>query len=104
MKGSFEGLYGLGKGSLLSKGKQMGEEAKKNYSKEKKCRNCWRTETLIRMCNKHPNNEKTYEYTCTACKEFHRIYEGPTRPVPEDNRSLLEKRPRGQPRTSPKRL
>jgi hypothetical protein len=56
------------------------------------------------MCNKHANNEKSYEYTCTASKEFQRIYEGSTRPDPEDNRSLLEKRPHGKPRTNLKRL
>ena len=82
---------------------------KMEYSTEKKCGNCWRTEALIRMCNKHPNNPKTYEYTCTACGEFHRIYEGPSKFVEADEDPRMRGRvkpqkPHGKPRSNPKRL
>jgi len=82
---------------------------KRGYSTEKKCGNCWRTEALIRMCNKHPNNPKTFDYTCTACEEFHRIYEGPSNFVEADEDPRMRGRVKpqkshGKPRSNPKRL
>lgn len=78
------------------------------YSTKKKCGNCWRTEALINMCNKSPHNEKTYEYTCTSCGEFHHIHESNSPKVVEEDPRMRGRtkpqKPHGKPRTNPKRM